>query len=530
MTGTGRVLLAILVAAALSACSGAGGGSPFTPGASDAAARRAAKSQLILRVRVPRISRVHRGAHFISAATKSMALSFTGPRTVADVVNLTPSDPRCSGAPLVCTIAIDIAAGSYTAAASMYDQAPVNGAIPAGAKTLSTASGIPVSVKAGVANSLALTLDGVPASIVIGGLAPVDFGSGFLSRAFPVTVYDAATEIIVGTYSTPIVITNSDTTGATAVTTSGSDNPPAHTLLGSSDTAALSYSGQAIVPANITAAAGSISTSFLFEVYLPTYVADYGNNAVKENPVGCGDPSCVITIGGGFLNPRGVATDANGNVYVADTGHATVKLIPPACYTSSCVETIGGGFSEPWGIAVDRSGNVYVADYTASEIKAIPKGCTSSMCVAVLGGGFDDPAGVALDQSGTVYVADTFGLAIKTMAPSCLSPSCVTTRVSGLTGLASSIAVDGTGNVYFTEPLDSVVQELPAGCNATSCLVTIGGGFSTPWGLAADWQSDVFVADSGDNDTKLIPPGCPSSAGVTTYNSGYNSPYAIGIY
>jgi large repetitive protein len=84
--------------------------------------------------------------------------------------------------------------------------------------------------------------------------------------------------------------------------------------------------------------------------------------------------------------------------------------------------------------------------------------------------------------------------------------------------------------VYIAEPETNIVQEMPAGCNAASCVVTIGGGFTSPWGLAADWQSDVFVADSGTNSAKLIPPGCTAAACVTTYNTGFNYPYDIGIF
>ena len=89
-------------------------------------------------------------------------MSFTGRRAITQVVNLTPADPRCSGSPLVCTNTIDLAAGSYSVSVNAYDEAPVDGAIPAGAKVLSTAAGIHFAVKRGVTNMLGLTLDGVP--------------------------------------------------------------------------------------------------------------------------------------------------------------------------------------------------------------------------------------------------------------------------------------------------------------------------------------------------------------------------------
>ncbi len=269
MSGSIRVVLAILVATALGACSNTGSPASFAPG-EHGAGNRTATSELVLRVRIPKRTKAHRGAQYISAATKGLTMSFTGRRTFTQVVNLTPADPRCSGSPLVCTNTIDLAAGSYSVSVNAYDEAPVDGAIPAGAKVLSTAAGIRFAVKRGITNTLGLTLDGVPASILVASFAPVDAGSGFSNKSFSVTVSDADGYTIVGTYGTPVVLSDGDTTGATAVTSSGSDNPPARTLLSSGDTAALSYSGKSIVSARITATAGSVSGFSVFEVSAPS--------------------------------------------------------------------------------------------------------------------------------------------------------------------------------------------------------------------------------------------------------------------
>jgi len=56
-----------------------------------------------------------------------------------------------------------------------------------------------------------------------------------------------------------------------------------------------------------------------------------------------------------------VTVDGSGNVFVAD-GIDSVKEIPLGCVSSSCVETLGGGFIDPHGVAVDGGGNVFVAD------------------------------------------------------------------------------------------------------------------------------------------------------------------------
>lgn len=67
-----------------------------------------------------------------------------------------------------------------------------------------------------------------------------------------------------------------------------------------------------------------------------------------------------LTRGGGFLRPANVAVDASGNIFVADAGNNAMKEIPAGCITSSCVVTLGSGFNLPNGVAVDATGNVIV--------------------------------------------------------------------------------------------------------------------------------------------------------------------------
>ena len=72
------------------------------------------------------------------------------------------------------------------------------------------------------------------------------------------------------------------------------------------------------------------------------------------------------TIATGQLNgPRGMATDASGNIYVADAANHRVAVFDPS---GSLVRTVGtrgageGQLNEPSGVAVDADGNIYVAD------------------------------------------------------------------------------------------------------------------------------------------------------------------------
>ena len=113
-----------------------------------------------------------------------------------------------------------------------------------------------VTIAPGSTGPVSITLDGVPASLIVGGLPTGQAGSAFFGAVrFGVTVKDFAGNVIIGSYTTPIVLTDDDTSGATAIATAGSDSPPAGELLSSSDTVTLDYTGLAIPPATIRAAA-----------------------------------------------------------------------------------------------------------------------------------------------------------------------------------------------------------------------------------------------------------------------------------
>ncbi|WP_295671361.1 NHL repeat-containing protein [uncultured Mucilaginibacter sp.] len=116
------------------------------------------------------------------------------------------------------------------------------------------------------------------------------------------------------------------------------------------------------------------------------YVADEGNNLIREiSPAGvvstfAGSGALGANNGTGtkasFNGPTGVAVDASGNVYVADYGNNIVREITPA----GVVSTLGVSgtsasklFKGPYGVAVDAAGNVYVADYGYNTILKISK-------------------------------------------------------------------------------------------------------------------------------------------------------------
>ncbi len=521
MANSSRAFVAILVAAVLAACSWAGNVASLTPQAQTLTndADHAAKGTLTIRIRIPKEHHHVREPRYISAATEGMTMAFTGPSTFTQVINLTPSDPRCSGSPFTCTIVVALKPGRYTATVNTYDEAPVDGAIPAGANLLSTAHKVVLHVARGIANKFGVTLDGVPASITVGGFPSASAGTAFLPEPFTVTVKDADGYIIVGTYSTPITLTDSDTSGATSIATAGSDNPPAGELLSSSDTATISYTGRAIAPATIVASEGAVSGSGIFAVAFPVFVADTNNGAVKEIPPGCTMASCVRTVGGGFGVPVGVAADGSGNVFVTDDYSDAVDEIPPGCTSAMCVTTLTKGSFEPKGVAVDGSGDVFVA--VGNVVEEVLSGSDLA-----LGGGFSNPFGVAADGSGDVFVADAGNKAVKKFhAPDCTSVSCVMTVRGGFKSPAG-VAVNGSGDVFVTDSGNNTVTEILRTCTRF-CAIVLDGDFNAPESVAVDLSGNLFVADTGNNVVKEFPAGCYTIDCATTIGGGFNAPQGV---
>src|SRR6202040_2736993 len=100
-------------------------------------------------------------------------------------------------------------------------------------------------------------------------------------------------------------------------------------------------------------------------------------------------PGVQSTLGSGFSSPHGVSVDGSGNVFVADYGNNAVKeILAAGGYTT--VNTLGSGFIQPGDVAVDGSGNVFVADTGNSAVKEIVA-AGGYATVNTLGSGFNQP-------------------------------------------------------------------------------------------------------------------------------------------
>ncbi len=141
------------------------------------------------------------------------------------------------------------------------------------------------------------------------------------------------------------------------------------------------------------------------------------NAAVFEIPAVNGSipaSPTVLTLGGGFGGPTGVAEDANGNVFVSDESKNAVfemLAVNGSIPSSPAVLQLGSGFNSPSNVALDAVGNVYVTDYGNAAVKEIEAvgGTVPALnpVIKILGTGFNQPQGLVVGAEGDVYVADS---------------------------------------------------------------------------------------------------------------------------
>jgi serine/threonine protein kinase, bacterial len=194
-----------------------------------------------------------------------------------------------------------------------------------------------------------------------------------------------------------------------------------------------------------------------------------------------------VGIAATFRQPRGVATDAAGNVYVSED--YTIRKITP----SGLVTTFAGNdlemgnvdgpvstatFKFPDGIAIDANNVMYVADTENQEIRKIKDGVVSTIAGNGTQGSangtganatFNYPIGIAVDNSGNIYVADTNNNLIRKITQSGVVSTLAGTGEAGfLNGPADKamfnlpwyLTIGHDGNLYVTDNAHSMIRKI----------------------------------------------------------------------
>lgn len=237
-----RVSLCLSVLA-LAACGGGGGGSasalpPVGSGVTPAGRPTGSSpASVALSIVIPSGSTASahgRRPRYVSAGTKSIAVSYAGSRQTADCAS-------------TCSIMLSVDPGSVTFDIGLYDAAGATGHLLSTGSTTAT-------VVPGQQNSVKVSFSGIVAKAVIAlGATSVTAGT---PATIPVTVsaQDAAGFTIIGPepYATPIALSIDDTTGAASLS--------ATSLLAPGSPVILAYNGSANLSAvRVSANAGGVA-------------------------------------------------------------------------------------------------------------------------------------------------------------------------------------------------------------------------------------------------------------------------------
>ncbi|WP_143822349.1 NHL domain-containing protein [Mucilaginibacter pedocola] len=236
-----------------------------------------------------------------------------------------------------------------------------------------------------------------------------------------------------------------------------------------------------------------------------------------------------------FNNAKGITMDVYGNIYIGDTGNERIRKITPEGAVSTFVGSSTAGFvnaggtaarfNSPKGVATDAAGNIFVADQGNYVIRRITTGSTvstfagSGVSGSANGTGtaasFSSPVGVAVDGAKNVYVTDgallrkiTSAGVVTTLAGGAASPQDGTGTAAGFTNL-TGICIDRKGNLYVID-VSKIRKVTPAGVVTTIAGSSTDGAvngvgtaalFGNPYGIATDNNGYLYVADT---DNQLI--------------------------
>jgi hypothetical protein len=417
MTARSALLFRVAIGAALSLTSGCTGGGSLAAAGDGRSAASAAPARIV--ISIPHPSGTTGGARrpaYLSAATQSAKIDVTPQGSATSVAGfpqiagLTPTSSGCTStlASTQCVLAFSLNPGSYAVSLMTYDGANGTG------NTLSAAQSIPETVRAGVANTFAMTLGGVPVSVEIfttSSLLSGDMHGGFVltpgaTATAAIFGVDADGNIILGA-GAPGVAATSSVPGNISVT-APTGAAPNQILLNSVASIAASITLTAtITPSAQSGASAVVGTAGVAQLSGRNYGAVFllGNGTIDEFDVN----GNIQSPPGGFpgLGPAsGIAYDpVNKEIYTCNANGVVAAF---DAYGNQKLLTGALNVTAPNGMTYDSAnGWFYLVAYNGTSTAVDGAGVQHTLT----GGfpGLTSPQGVTFDSANGMLYAINAG-------------------------------------------------------------------------------------------------------------------------
>jgi len=498
------------------------------PGAS-AAPRSTTASNVTVSFQIPAVpssnatlQALKRKPAFVSSGTDGVTLTaylhtdtaHANPLASA-VYNVSPGSSTCTGTTLrTCALSIGIAppaaGNSIDLVVTLYAAAPVNGAIPASAAILGTGTLAAQTILANAQNAFTITVLGVPAAASIALVPPGTATLGH-SATLPliVTVFDATGATIEGTYATPLTLTTSDTTGATSFSVNGQAGS---TIVASTDTPDLVYSGAALPSATI----GLTGTGLNTQTVTTLAFAPGANPPTASSSTivlsQTGTTSATVTISesgyAGSFTPSGCSGIATVTPHTA-SGGSQVFNVAAGASTGSCSLTFTDTYAQSVIVTVTVSGALMASPATLNFVF----GTTTPKLFTVTEAGY----------TGTL-TASSACTSIATVAPATATGSSATFTITPVAAGTCAVTVhDNLGNSAIV----TATVANPLTVTPTSVALPTNGTVSSTFTVAESGYTGTFTVGgaSGCANFATVSPasGSGPSAVFTVTRIGANS-------